>query len=274
MKVEAVPFGLRCLVGCAIVLAFVLIGLYFFNFNAALSNDQGVWGEFGDFIGGILNPLFSIIALFALLHTIKLQSFELNKSTEQLERSAEALTSQNVYNARQQFDSNFFQLMSRYDRCVDNLRLKISSAATENLMYMGVEVLSRESAILRHYLRDALGRQGVDLAVAVREGFNAWMNENIYVTSSFYRSVEVVFQYIESFGIDEEVKSFAYSAFVAQLSYAEVVLICHGASLDPKLGWLASPILKNQIHHAFDADPLHLDFSVSLLRQAQGEHGN
>ena len=43
--------------------------VYFIKFGLITSNEQDVWGQYGDFIGGSLNPLFTI-ALIYLTYTI------------------------------------------------------------------------------------------------------------------------------------------------------------------------------------------------------------
>ena len=91
--------ALRLIAGAAIVLALITTGLYFSQFNGApLSTNPDRWGVFGDYLGGVLNPVFSFFALIALLYTIALQSEELRASREELAltreelaRSAEAL---------------------------------------------------------------------------------------------------------------------------------------------------------------------------------------
>lgn len=44
--------------------------LYFYNFQGNLAPNHDAWGQFGDFIGGVLNPTFSFLALIVLLSTI------------------------------------------------------------------------------------------------------------------------------------------------------------------------------------------------------------
>lgn len=73
----------------AIFITIIVIGAYFYSFHGPLSNQQGIWGEFGDFVGGALNPIISLFALSALLITIVLQSKELQATREQLVRSVE-----------------------------------------------------------------------------------------------------------------------------------------------------------------------------------------
>lgn len=78
-----------------VAIAFLLSGgvafLYAYNFAYPLSEDQAIWGSFGDFLGGVLNPLLSLLALIALLLTVFLQSDELRLSREELSLTREEL---------------------------------------------------------------------------------------------------------------------------------------------------------------------------------------
>jgi large-conductance mechanosensitive channel len=61
------------------LIAFVLLvlGFYFFNFNDRLSDQNGVWGTFGDYVGGILNPVIAAFAFYLIAKTYELQKREL-----------------------------------------------------------------------------------------------------------------------------------------------------------------------------------------------------
>jgi len=81
----------------AIISITIVTVVYFYNFHGSLSREQAVWGTFGDFIGGVLNPALSFIGLIALLSTLYFQSEELKisrrdaiESRQELSRSAEA----------------------------------------------------------------------------------------------------------------------------------------------------------------------------------------
>jgi hypothetical protein len=71
----------------------VVIGSYLYEFGSnPPSKAHGTWGEFGDYIGGTLNPVVSMLALIAILLTLKVQAKELAISSEQLRRTAIAAT--------------------------------------------------------------------------------------------------------------------------------------------------------------------------------------
>jgi len=58
--------------------------IYFYNFNGAIG-DQTLFAQFGDFIGGVLNPIFSFLTVLLLVGSLILQRQELNNVVEELE---------------------------------------------------------------------------------------------------------------------------------------------------------------------------------------------
>jgi|GEM_PF-5890335 len=73
---------------CLGVTAFLTIVFYLYNFGPTLSNETQVWGQFGDYIGGILNPLVAFTALYYLYETVKIQRNEMMKTTKALKKTS------------------------------------------------------------------------------------------------------------------------------------------------------------------------------------------
>lgn len=139
--------SLKWILLVAVVAIVVVLSLYFSNFNGLLSTKDSVWGTFGDFIGGTLNPILSFLALMALLLTIVLQNKELEATRKELERSATAHeNSQNImdkqYEAlkQQKFEATFFSLLEQHNQLLQKLSDKLpnSSASAIDYVYDGV----------------------------------------------------------------------------------------------------------------------------------------
>lgn len=62
--------------------------IYFWGQNAGGPNE---WGTFGDFIGGLSNPLLSFLTIILLVVSLRLQAKELKESSEAVKQSAEEL---------------------------------------------------------------------------------------------------------------------------------------------------------------------------------------
>lgn len=96
-----------------------------------LNEIRAAWGTFGDFMGGVLNPILSFLGLIALLFTIALQSKELELTREELRRAASSqeeteklLAEQTKTQLKQQFEGTFFSLLGELNRVLDKLLLK------------------------------------------------------------------------------------------------------------------------------------------------------
>ena len=72
--------------------------IWFWGFNSkVLSNQSDAWGQFGDFMGGVLNPLVAYAAFFWLTRTVRLQKEELHETRKALADSAESQAKQASY---------------------------------------------------------------------------------------------------------------------------------------------------------------------------------
>ena len=65
----------------------MVIGFYLIIFNNGISTKNEDWGTFGDYIGGVINPLIAACALYLISETYKLQKLELKKTVELLNLS-------------------------------------------------------------------------------------------------------------------------------------------------------------------------------------------
>lgn len=86
-------------------------------------------GEFGDFFGGVLNPLLTFLTFMGLLITIVLQHTELRESREEFARSADALELQHKAIQLQSFESTFFQMLALHNQIVGSIDLRSEDGA-------------------------------------------------------------------------------------------------------------------------------------------------
>ncbi|WP_064713563.1 putative phage abortive infection protein [Rhizobium bangladeshense] len=99
-------------------LAFASMGAVFVIAVHAEAAGQN-WGTFGDFLGGVLNPVLTFLSFMALLFTIILQQREIHGAKKdakdlQDQRSADRLSSE-----RMQFENTFFQMLSIHNTIVN-----------------------------------------------------------------------------------------------------------------------------------------------------------
>ncbi|WP_430473856.1 putative phage abortive infection protein [Thalassospira lucentensis] len=106
----------------SVVLAgLALVGMIWFGVQK--TSDFKELGQWGDFFGGTLNPIFTFVTILGLLLTIVLQRSELILSRKELSRSATALEGQINQINSQKFESTLFQMLSMLNEIVDAIEV-------------------------------------------------------------------------------------------------------------------------------------------------------
>ncbi|MET0950218.1 MAG: hypothetical protein ABWY17_17210 [Pseudomonas sp.] len=212
-KIRGLPQWLLAIVCAALIVAIWLLISFVLKFGFTPSDSQENWGQFGDFVGGILNPLFSIIGLLALLHTIVLQSKELASSTKELRSSAKALKRQNKHNARQQFDNNLFQLMN------------LNIAKVDSVVYRSQSEKRGDEAFERAYFYFTSGwdLESKDPQLWMNN-FRVWRSDIGVIFDTYVHSLSNIISFIYNAPVSGEAKEFAYTTITSNLS-SEVLTI-------------------------------------------------
>lgn len=74
----------------AVLLLVAPLAAYIGMFGAQWSPSHEVWGQFGDFFGGFLNPLFALLAFLAVLYNLRLQAEQLDVAKAEFRNAAVA----------------------------------------------------------------------------------------------------------------------------------------------------------------------------------------
>jgi fumarate reductase subunit C len=75
------------------VISFIFVlFIYFLNFGLSgkVSDKNEVWGQFADFVGGLMNPLLSIIVLWTLIKTLRFNSEAVTHSSSAIEEAKQS----------------------------------------------------------------------------------------------------------------------------------------------------------------------------------------
>lgn len=100
-----------------------VFSMYFINFGAlGVSPNNGDWGTFGDFVGGILNPTIAGFALYWLITSVNLQIKELKKTNEALAATVKTAKEQQNQISIQNFENLFFNLISTLNTIINNIQ--------------------------------------------------------------------------------------------------------------------------------------------------------
>jgi hypothetical protein len=215
---------LMTFIAIAILIAVVIISLYFFKFSdwnfikynfennwiELLSNDKGEWGTFGDYVGGVLNPLFSLAALFAVLHTIQLQNKQISDTNKAIEM--------------QQFETNFFQMLDLFDNVKREMSIIITAETTNgetkitDKRYKGMECITRLSnRMFTNFFR--LQKDKVNIKRSYQEFYEIYHN----LLRHYFRALYSVIKFIDDSNIKN--KGFYSNIVCVNLSDSEVNLL-------------------------------------------------
>lgn len=66
-------------VGIAVVFIVVVVAMYVSTFGTSRSFEHETWGTFGDYFGGILNPVFAFCAFLGVLWSLDMQTKQLKQ---------------------------------------------------------------------------------------------------------------------------------------------------------------------------------------------------
>lgn len=121
------------------------IDLPYVSFSFAQHSDK--LGQFGDFFGGVLNPLLSFMALLGVLYTIRTQGKELKEAREETRIANRIQDKQSAIFERQNFESVFFRLVDVHARMAERIRDKLSHQGVNGFEVAVQETLSEYSYI-------------------------------------------------------------------------------------------------------------------------------
>lgn len=85
------------------------------------NEDPGAWGTFGDFLGGLLNPLVSTLTLFVAASVWKLQREELELTRNELTQTKLAMEEQAKTAEQQRQEQRFFDLLNVYQQTLESI---------------------------------------------------------------------------------------------------------------------------------------------------------
>jgi len=133
---KKIPRAFKIILVFLLVFTIIIVGFYIVYFSKnKISYDVSDWANLGDYIGGILGPLFAgasfivlILTLLLQMEELKLQREELadqrkvmNLQREEMEGQKKALQYQNININRQIFETSFFSLLNRQQQIVESI---------------------------------------------------------------------------------------------------------------------------------------------------------
>lgn len=201
-------------------------------------------GTFGDSFG-LVNSLFSGLALAGIIYTIFLQKKELKLQREELHETREEFKIQNETLRQQRFENTLFQLISIHHELIDKLSYRKYSGIEGGVLLEKREVIRESVDYLQNclvfVLRDKMitnsyGEQvytyisitNIDVAYQYMvSGYNKFYFDKFnQMLSHYYRNIYHIFKFIFTSKLIQNNQKKFYSSIVrAQLSSDELFLI-------------------------------------------------
>jgi hypothetical protein len=186
---------------------------YAYVFSTNVLEDQEKWGQFGDYFGGVLNPLLSFFAFMALLFTLK-------------EQKQSGIDSE-IRHEEQQREQRFFQMMNLLSQVAGQVKvaetLEQGRDATHGIW----------KRFARFQLADLLNEEfstPLDRYEGLLKRFIIWRRSVWPIVGNFVENFFTVYSYIYLHASkDPEFARFALGFIKANLSESERLLLWYAA---------------------------------------------
>ena len=210
---------------------YMIMTILFINLITLFFRDSS-FGEWGDFFGGVLNPILTFLTFMGLLITIIIQQKELKESRNEFKGQKEALEKQQIEMTIQSFDNKFFQMLNSFNNITESLA--ISGLIT------GKDVFKEHISVLKQKIRYSYdedlskGKPDSNKIIYFLNVFNDF--NNTYDTTfkyyfiNLYQLIKFIDEDIPYKGEERIRKAKKYTNIIrAQLSKDELVLLSYNA---------------------------------------------
>lgn len=100
------------------IILFLYIYQFYYILSYNISNDPAVWGQLGDYAGGLLNPILSFLSLILLIKSLTLQN-ETNKALKEELRHNEKTEKLKM------FETQFFNMLNSQNLAFDSFKIEV-----------------------------------------------------------------------------------------------------------------------------------------------------
>lgn len=207
------PFKLFWIEGLCLFIGGVALVLFFWGrtlFDYKETIDNELWGQLGDFIGGIVGTIISYISIRLLVKNLREQM----KANNQHEKS-------NKQNARvyelQQFNEMFKLLFSQYQETINNYRYAPDLSGKKALFAIVKDVMQHGRTITENTYMER-EKKALDI-------FDSYYVTHHDVAPVHFRILYRIFQLIDDAEISEEQRRDVAKIMRCQLSEEELFLL-------------------------------------------------
>lgn len=205
--------------GISLILLCIFIGIGISNADAFI--EHGPWG---DFFGGVANPILTFFTFLCVLGTLYLQHKELGLSRIELSRSAKALEAQNSSTAEQRKQNIFFQMLSLHNQIIESIDLH--KTENQTLIAKGRDCFMRFYTRLSDNYKDEEAKNLYSDHDCIIRAYKTFWNKHQLELGHYYR-----FLYRMVLFTDKEFANDDYYMGIlrAQISDQELLLLFYNA---------------------------------------------
>ena len=189
-----------------IAIIILLVGIVFFSlhrdYDSSMSIDGSLWGQYGDYVGGLVGTLLAYMSIKLLNKNLQEQIIanrELRTNNEDNRKVA----------ALQQFDSSFSTLIDMYRNHQSEVKKLDKTWAKE---------FTSDNKDYKKRVEEAI------------EVYRKFYEANHSLLSSYYRLLYRIMQTIDEANVDEDIKRRYAKIFRCQISEEELLLLRYNAS--------------------------------------------
>ncbi|EGR2759496.1 putative phage abortive infection protein [Vibrio parahaemolyticus] len=217
-----------------VLVAALGFGVVAFSINVILILFTEKGGVFGDFLGGVLNPIFTFLTLFGLITTIVIQRRELKLARDEYEKTADALEMQAI-------EGTFFNILNLHHKIADSIKLDISVLSKQRQFESVLKIVASQVASISAVTNNSLfeGRESfeevlkilterTDSPEEVVERYKVIQTKNNHIFGHYFRNLYQALKLIDSYDdsvLPQQRKRKYASILRAQLSTMELALL-------------------------------------------------
>lgn len=274
---------------------------YFLNFgHFDISDKPENWSVFGDYIGGLLNPILSFSAFVGVLITIFLQrsqviqtQSQLDMTREELEltrvelkRSADAQVQQIDSVNLQNFESTFFNLMSRFEAQVAHIvrvylkenvekdkNVPSSFSTDRDIRYCGFEHLRYELyKFQKYYSSEEYGGENPERCGS-EEAFSGMTFVGTFsiVLENYFMHLKFLTDFIEESKIEDKRKY--YRVLFSELTNGELIFVFYQILFSTEMNSLKVKVEEYALFEYIGYKGL-IDDALDLEKYSLSAYGN
>ncbi|WP_338416750.1 putative phage abortive infection protein [uncultured Sphaerotilus sp.] len=213
----------------------LIVSLIVFSVNlllraSFLPSSKWALGEFGDFFGGVLNPILTFLMFIGLIITIIVQKTELALTRKEFSRTATSLHEQSESSKRQVFETTFFNLLKLHADTLESLKFN-------DKLLCSIINAHQEDSSGRAVFSSILSWMGNDSGNIhlSHERYKSFQDFENHIVGHYFRGLYQILKFINYSTLSKEEKENYSRILRAQLSADELALLyfnCLCSSVD------------------------------------------